>query len=261
MKNTQELEYAAYESRQRYEITAEQLSVRSKELKPGNKFLPAPEGGWSPQSYPGFAMQAMMLPEGSNSNTYNHLEAIRNRLVEGYDSCLAPLPSPSFHQTIANIFSAHRLEENVTSKGLLKAFPNLVAGAVKDIFPPEDQSPIVMNLIGLSFFRTAIGALGVFEDQAHFERILRFREAFYSHRKLVALGVERTRPFIGHVTLAYVEGDPDEETREKLTQRAAEINQQEFASPLPFEFKLTQFCRYDDLSAYHYKYDYPSARI
>ena len=261
MKNTEELEYTAYEARQRKEITAEQLTVRSKELRPGNKFVREPEGDWTPASYPGFAMQAMMLEEGPNSATYLRLQAIRNRLVEGYDTSLAPLPSPSFHQTIANIFSAQRLEANITSKGLLRAFPNLVAGAVKDIFPPGDESPIVMQLIGLSFFRTAIGALGVFENPDHFERILRFREAFYSHRKLVSLGVERTRPFIGHVTLAYVESELSEEERADLTKLTSEINEEEFARPLPFEIRLTQFCRYDDLSAYHYKYDYPSARI
>lgn len=257
----QELSYETYELRQRHEVTLDQLVARSHELKPGTRFSKTESGQWKPTPYPGFAMQAMMLEKGPNANTYQKLTEIRDQLVCGYESILAPLPSESFHQTIANTFSSQRLDDNITSKGLLLAFPNLVAGAVKDLFPPEDEDAICMQLIGLSMFRTAIGVLGVFENKRHFERILDFRNGFYGHRKLVELGVERTRPFIGHVTLAYVESEVSEQQGEALANHVFSLNKSKFQTPLPFLIRKVQFCDYDNLAGYHYRCDYPSALI
>jgi hypothetical protein len=261
MKSVQELNYSTYEIRQRHEITLDQLQARAQLLKQGGRFTREADGSWVPTPYPGFAMQALMLPEGPNAATYQKLEGIRDELVRGHETCLAPLPSHSFHQTVANIFSADRLEKAIVEKGLLAAFPNLVAGGVKDIFPPEDTSPVCMDLIGISLFRTAIGVLGVFANERDFERVIDFRERFYSHRKLKELGIERTRPFIGHVTLAYVEAEMDKPTRESLAKHIHSINQTHFEQPLPFAMRNVQFCRYDNLTEFFPRYDYPSALI
>jgi hypothetical protein len=261
MNTVQELSYATYEIRQRHEITLDQLLARSKQLKIGGRFERNSYGSWTPTPYPGFAMQALMLPEGPNAATYAKLEVIRDALISGFEDSLAPLPSPSFHQTMANIFSADRLEENVTSKGLLPAFANLVAGGVKDIFPPETDEPVNMQLIGISMFRTAIGVLGVFDRASDFDRVIDFRERFYGHRKLKELGIVRTRPFIGHVTLAYVQADMEPEECEALAHQAHKINATHLAEPLPFLMRKVQFCRYDDLTAFYPRYDYPSALI
>lgn len=256
----QELEYHFYETRQREEISLPQLQNRAKELKSGGKFTQSEDGSWQPVGYPGFAMQAMLYPKGENQQTYAQLEKLRDRLTDGFEDTLAPLPSPSFHQTVVNTFSDKRLEENITTKGLLMAFPNLIAGAVKDYAPPTHDDPVVMNLIGISFFRTAIGVLGVFENQEHFERIIQFRKFFYNHKKLTALNIERTRPFIGHVTLVYVGKELSEDQQNKLAEHVDAINQ-DIKEPLPFQMKIAELCRYDDLSAYHPKYDYPSVML
>ena len=81
-----------------------------------------------------------------------------------------------------------------------------------------------MRLIGLSIFGTALGLLGVFENEVDYCRILDFRSAFYSDPGLQALDIRMTRPFIGHITLAYIESDLHAWQREKLAAAVHNIN-------------------------------------
>jgi hypothetical protein len=79
---------------------------------------------------------------------------------------------------------------------------------------------------------------------------LHFREAFYGDAGMAALDVRRTRPFIGHVTLAYVETDLDFARREALAAAAHELNREFFAGPSFFPLEGAELRRYDHLSEF-----------
>lgn len=259
--STEELNFDAYTARQREETSPAKLIERSHLLRTGGKFQLNGNHEWKPTSYPGFAIQAMMDTDPSNRETSSRLGSLRDQLCSQFQTTLAPLPDDSFHQTIANIFSAGRLDEAVTSRGRMGAFPNLIAEILKDyVFPPASY-PLEMRLIGLSLFRTAIGALGIFENREDFDRVIRFREFFYGHRKSFKLGLNRTRPFIGHVTLAYIEAEPDEATRRRIADTLSVLNAEALSQTMTFRMHRIDLCRYDNLSRFETRSDYPSTRL
>ena len=172
-----------------------------------------------------------------------------------WPTALYMLPSSSFHQTIANTLSQERFIDGIVKPGLEATFPQ----RVRDVFhrlAPGDEPP-VMRLIGLSIFGTALGVLGIFDQEESYQRILHFREAFYGDAGMAALEVRRTRPFIGHVTLAYVEADLEFTRREALAAAAHELNREFFSGPSFFPFEGTELRRYDHLSEFKGDPTYP----
>jgi hypothetical protein len=256
-----DLSAEAHDDRQRHEITPGQILHRSQELRSGGKFERDTHGTWTPAAYPGFAIQAMMETLPDNAETTRRLSTLRDLLCAPFPEWLAPLPTVSFHQTIANLFSAERLTRQVTSQGLLAAFPNLVAGFLKDHPIPQTDASVCMHLIGLSLFRTAIGVLGVFPDSTHYARILNLRTSTYDHPKAVKLGIVRTRPFIAHVSLAYVGIDPEPAMRSALARHVIELNREHFSKPVPFQLRRVDLCRYDDLTHFAFPAGYPSSLL
>jgi hypothetical protein len=121
----------------------------------------------------------------------------------------------------------------------------------------EGANPLAMKMIGLSIFGTALGVLGVFENEADYQRILHFRSGFYSDRGLAALDVRMTRPFIGHITLAYIETDLTGEQRQQLAAAVHALNGQLKEVEPIFSISSTGLRRYEDLSAFRRKDGFP----
>jgi hypothetical protein len=66
-----------------------------------------------------------------------------------------------------------------------------------------------------------------------------------------------TRPFIGHITLAYIESELDDSQRKTLADTVYDINRQ-FEKAMPaFNLSLTGLRRYHHLSAFLREEDYP----
>jgi hypothetical protein len=114
-----------------------------------------------------------------------------------------------------------------------------------------------MRLIGLAIFGTAIGLLGVFDEGSDYRRITAFRSAFYSDEQLAALDIRMTRPFIGHITLAYIEADLTAEQRQQLADTVDGINHSLAGAAPIFVLSSTGLRRYHHLSAFLREEDYP----
>jgi hypothetical protein len=121
----------------------------------------------------------------------------------------------------------------------------------------DGTTPLAMKMIGLSIFGTALGVLGVFDNVADYQRILHFRSGFYSDRGLAALDVRMTRPFIGHITLAYIETDLTGEQRQQLAAAVHALNGQLKEVEPIFSISSTGLRRYDNLSAFRRKDGFP----
>jgi hypothetical protein len=102
-----------------------------------------------------------------------------------------------------------------------------------------------------------LGVLGAFENEADYRRILHFRSGFYSDPGLAALDVRMTRPFIGHITLAYIETDLTGEQRQQLAAAVHALNGQLKEAEPVFHFSSTALRRYEDLSAFRWKDGFP----
>ncbi len=224
---------------------------------------PVPVGSaWAPQPYPGFAVVSMVDEDPGNERLPDALEAIQAELLGRcpWEGALYPLPAASFHQTVANTLSEERFLRYIVRPGLEGMYPDLVAEAFERM-PVHPVLELPMRLIGLSLFGTALGMLGVFEHAADYGRVLDFRSAFYANVGLQALDIRMTRPFIGHITLAYIEADLTARQREELAAAVHTINRS-FGNTVPvFDLARCGLRRYHHLSAFLREADYPQYHL
>lgn len=268
-----DLSFSDYTARQFHEVEAEQLHRRAQAVEPSGHYR-LNGHGWEPQPYPGFAVVSMVAEEPANGQLPGVLEAVQAALWEHcpWRESLYFLPASSFHQTVANTLSEEKYVENIARPGLEGLYPRRVgeafarieaaraaAGAPRTDRPGHGAAlgPLPMQLIGLSIFGTALGVLGIFEKEESYQRVLRFREAFYGDAAVRAFGVKRTRPFIGHVTLAYIETALTAVQREELAAAAYGINQTMFAERPVFHLAPADLRRYEHLSEFRRRGDYP----
>lgn len=239
------------------ELSPDRLLQRAMDLRPSPSYRRNGKG-WVPQSYPGFAVISMVAENPGNENLPAILRAIQAHLLEQcpWEESIYLLPADSFHQTIANTLSEDRFLQQILRPGLEPLYPSLVAGAFARV-PGHSSQSLSMRLIGLSIFGTALGILGVFDDASAYQRILDFRSGLYSDPRLCALDIRRTRPFIGHLTLAYVGGELTAGQREVLASAVHAINQDLAAAPPRFRLSLTGLRRYNHLSAFFREEDFP----
>lgn len=257
-----ELEYETYQSRQFCELHQGALEKRAEALRVGQRAVWTGQT-WTPKPYKGFALQAM-LNESSNQNSISlTLQEIQHQLIRNLSlpGALYPLPATSFHQTVANTFSADRLESNISNKGLESEFPQIITKALRDWEPSPNTSPPKMRLIGVALFGTAIGVLGTFDREQDFQRIINFRNFFYSHPDLSTIGLKRTRPFIGHLTIAYCERALDAPQKGQLTRTISVINERIQNESLVLEMPFARLHSYETLSAFSTFKTYPTATL
>jgi hypothetical protein len=261
-----------YTARQLRELEPDRLLERAMESRPSGNFRydgVRPEGArggggarWAPQPYPGFAVVSMVEDNPGNSALPDALQAIQASLLDQcpWEGALYPLPAASFHQTVANTLSEERFLRHVVRPGLERVYPDLIATIIEKM-PVQPAHALPMRLIGLSIFGTALGLLGVFDNEADYCRILNFRSAFYSDTGLQALDIRMTRPFIGHITLAYIEADLTNRQRSALAAAVHNVNRS-LGDALPvFNQSLTGLRRYHHLSAFLREDDYPQYHL
>jgi hypothetical protein len=170
------------------------------------------------------------MVDGVPGNSYlaDRLGWMQREVVRHFPApgALAPLPPASFHQTLANTLSGDRHQRLVVERGLRESYPQRVTAAMAalPVSPSILTTPVVLRIVGLGIFGTALGALGVFEHEHDFRRVLHFRDQFYGHEDIARLGIQRTRPFIGHVTIAYVERPLAPAERMRLVDLLAGLN-------------------------------------
>ena len=247
-----ELSFSAYQERQLHEISPAGVSARATKLRPAEQFAYR-NGTWTPNPYIGHAVVTMVASTPSNAPLVTALTSIQNGLVErlAAPSALYPLPVASFHQTIANTLSAEKHQRLVVDRGLVADFPGIVTHTFADIPAASAREPLTMRMVGLSIFGTALGLLGVFDREEGFHRVLHFRDHFYGDARLADLGIRRTRPFIGHITLAYIERDLDDPTRARLVDLVISINRELSLHNLQFHLPAAELRAYPHLAEFN----------
>jgi hypothetical protein len=252
-----DLAFDDYTARQFRELDADRLLERAMQVSPSGNFRHS-AGQWLPQPYPGYAVISMVDEHPGNETLPGILAAVQKGLIERcpWDGAIYLLPQDSFHQTVANMLSEQRFLQRIVEPGLEAEYPGMVAGAF-DRIEHERRGSVEMQLIGLSIFGTALGVLGVFGEEEHYQRILRFRAGLYADPGLAALDVRMTRPFIGHITLAYIESELTDEQRRQLAGAAGILNGQIKEAGPVFRFSGTGLRRYEHLSAFIRANGYP----
>jgi hypothetical protein len=257
-----DMSFQDYNKRQLYEISAERNGERALSAKPAGNFIYS-GNSWEPQEYEGFAIVSMLSENQGNDDLAKRLIEIQKELHYN----LSPnngfycLPVESFHQTVANTLSADRFKSHILNAGLEDEYPFMVARAFENIPASENAEPIKMKMAGLSIFGTAIGILGLFENEEDYDRIVNFRSGFYSDEQLVQLDIKMTRPFIGHITLAYIEQNLNKNQKDHLAKVIIELNEALAAEENYFSISLTGLRRYHHLAEFIKQDNYPVCQL
>ncbi len=256
--NTSDLSFEDYNRRQLYEISPQRNIERALSAKLAGNFI---HNGseWAPLEYEGFAVVSMLSENAENEFLQARLIAIQKELQYN----LTPrngfyiLPAESFHQTVANTLSADRFKNNILNAGLEETYPSMVANAFESMPQNDDAQPIRMKMAGISIFGTAIGILGIFENEDDYNRVINFRSAFYSDEQLAQLDVKMTRPFIGHITLAYIEQPLNKNQKDNLAEVINDLNKALANEENHFSISTTGLRRYHHLAEFIKQDNYP----
>lgn len=254
-RDAAELSHAEHDARQLQQCSAEALAASAPSLHAGEAASWEPSRGldaWRPLPYPGLAFQAMGDADVRNQASVQRLCELQQALVALADGPgrYYPLPRDSLHQTLISTFSGSRRERHLVATGQLAGFPALLAQTLAAVVPPAPRDTVRMSLVGLSMFRTAIGALGIFENPEHYARVLALRARAYDDPRLRRVGLTRTRPFIGHVTLLYLQATPGAAEQARLLEALAAINRELRSRPLAWMMPVAELCEYAHLSAF-----------
>ena len=246
-----ELSFAAYQERQLHEISPAGVAARAAKLRPADQFR-YQDGTWVPNPYIGHAVVTMVGSTPANAPLVSALSSIQSSLLTGLAAprTFCPLPAASFHQTIANTLSAEKHQRLIVDRCLAADLPGIVTHTFADIPATGARDPLTMRMVGLSIFGTAIGLLGVFDREAGFHRVLHFRDHFYGDVRLADLGIRRTRAFIGHITLAYIEQQLDDATRARLVDLVISINREPSLHNLHFHLPAAELRAYRHLAEF-----------
>ena len=203
-----ELTQQYHNDRQAFEATLQGLNQRAEKLKSTNKFK-CIEGVWYPQDYKGYAIVSMLDTNFDNEELSEKLVSIQNRILETMQlpHQFYMMPQASFHQTVVNTLSGSRFKEYIINKGLEATYPEIIQSAIEKTTESSLVSPIKMNFTGIGIFGSAIGILGVIEDDQHWKAIMQLRKELYNNPDLNQYDIKRTRPFIAHITLGYIYGE------------------------------------------------------
>jgi len=254
-----DMPFEDYNKRQLHEISADRNKERALNAKPAGNFI-YNNSSWSPQAYEGFAVVSMLSDNDENQALTSRLIEIQKELQYNLQPTYAfyQLPPESFHQTVANTLSAGRFKEHIVEAGLEDAYPAIISNAFDQIPVIGHEEPIRMKMAGLSIFGTAIGILGVFGDEDDYDRIVRFRSGFYSDHQLSQLDVKMTRPFIGHVTLAYIEHFLNKNQKDHLGVVISELNEALIDEENYFTISNTGLRRYHHLAEFIKQDNFPN---
>jgi len=253
-----DLSFDEYNKRQLSEISAERNWERAHNTKPAGNFF-YDGHNWLPQEYQGFAVVSMLNENEENESLVARLTEIQTELQYNLSPRFGfyQLPPESFHQTIANTLSTDRFKKNISDAGLEDEYPSMVANAFENIPGSDSVVPIRMRMAGLSIFGTAIGILGVFENKDDYNRIISFRSDFYNDEQLAQLDVKMTRPFIGHITLIYIEQNLTKNQKDHLADVVNELNETLAEEENYFYISVTGLRKYHHLAEFIKQDSYP----
>jgi hypothetical protein len=259
--------YDNYLKRQLFEITPDFIRENLATIKKANNFEWV-EIDWKPNRYEGFGVITMLGDHPQNEMLSSRLQEIQKE----FDLKLASkdrnirskyfqLPAASYHQTVANLLSNERFQQNIVDRDLLDDFPNIAKEAFEGCDEEEYFQPIAMNMIGLSVFGTCVAMLGTFVHEGDYQRITDIRESIYNQDILADLDIKMTRPFIGHITLTYFEADFNDSEKENLGTVINEINQKLGEEENIFYLNSTSLRRFHHLAEFLTEKNYPKILI
>ncbi len=189
---------------------------------------------FKPVPYPGCTVLAIPYP----CRDLAYMADLQGKLVEASEE-FAPVPVDTFHMTIADLVAGEKYE----SLGARRR-NQLLARASELAASWNCGTLIRARICGLSAFPGVVVALVDFESASDYQKVIQLRSAIYGDGQLREFGVTREFPFVGHVTLGYVES--------AAANRVAEVtgNLRPVLDVLHFEIRGARAFTFPNMSSY-----------
>lgn len=246
--------FPEYQTKAKRLVTDEVILNNVSRLKPAERF-----NGTEPRIYPGYTIITPPFEDelnAENNSAYEKLARVQKELLkQSGNSIFTPVPSSSFHLTIADLISGSRFVEQQRVNG----WEDRLRDRIGEIFH-RAESPTGASLLvsGLSLFTSVIVAIISSEDRSGYEQLINVRNMIYQDGELKALGVRKAPfSFIGHITLAYVEAKPDIQSATSLSRLLSQFNLHAFSNPLPLKVIQAELRKFNDMSRYYRQETWP----
>ena len=217
-------------------------------------------------SFPGYSVITPPAEEDTeNKNFYNQVETLQQQLSQQLEpGFFIPLPSDSFHLTIADLIwddSYHQI---------VAANPNFDRELQQQILASFQQyresksnnKPLSWQLWGVVTRPRAIMACLVPKDQESYESIIELRRSVYQNAGLIALGIEQQYDLTAHFTLGYFNNVPPSLNRDRLCIVLSQINDRLVESELPeFTIYEAQLRKFENMIQYNREPDWATVKF
>ncbi|MDX2240930.1 MAG: DUF1868 domain-containing protein [Leptolyngbyaceae cyanobacterium bins.302] len=217
-------------------------------------------GGLKALPFPGYTI---ITPPGSEDSAENHplfatLEQTQKQLVERLGvSIFAPVPSSSFHVTLADLIWDSAYRHAVKDAAFESQLHDRMAQIFQECAPIHEGKPIQFQVLGLMVMTRAVAVCLAPTDEASYDRILKFRRAVYQNRELIGLGIEQQYYFTPHITLGYFGSDPSAEQRSEMGEAFVDLNQQWLdQEPWLYHVARAELRKFDDMTHYYREPDW-----
>ncbi len=217
-------------------------------------------------AFPGYSIIAPPNSEDTfNQEVYKRVEYLQQELKEFIDSGLIiPLPSSSFHFTIADLIWDSSYQQAV---GDNPNFEEQLREAIETSFSEyqaieKQWGAIEWQLYGVVIRPRAITLSLAPKNQESYEAIIELRSCIYQNSGLMVLGIEQQYDFTGHITLGYFSDIPENLDRELLNNTIARINDLLLEDILPIlRINRVELRKFDDMLAYHRQPDWAAVEL
>jgi hypothetical protein len=158
-------------------------------------------------SFPGYSIiTPPSIDDGFNSKFYQQIQLIQQSIIQQLEpGFIVPLPSDSFHFTLADLIWDHSYQQAVKDNPQFETqLQEQIALSFKQYQETTNYQNIIQwQLLGISVRPRAIMACLVPKDQASYQAIVDLRRCIYQNAGLIGLGIEQQYDFTAHITLGY----------------------------------------------------------
>lgn len=226
-------------------LTPGVLKAALERLEPKKLFENDALEEWRPLRHAGYTLITPLFgEERENIMTYVKLGDVQQLILRKLNPayCMAA-PISAFHQTVAGLVSGSHYEQQIA--------PRLDGFFIKQIDMELTRLPqlelIQMEIRGIAVLPGGfIVALLSTIDKWEYQRLISFRSQVYRSEALRNLGVAPEWPFIGQITLAYLQASLKPEEQNQLSEAVLKINHDHFITPLPFALSRAALYKFEN---------------
>ena len=217
-------------------------------------------------SFPGYSIiTPPALEDAANKNFYHQVETLQQQLSQQLESdFFIPLPSESFHLTIADLIWDDSYRQVVAAN---PNFDQELRQQISASFQQYQESapnnkPLAWQLWGVVIRPRAIMACLVPKDQESYESIIKLRRSIYQNAGLIGLGIEQQYDLTAHITLGYFGKVPPSLNRDRLCIVFSQINDRLVESELAeFTIAQAQLRKFEDMIQYNREADWATVKF